>query len=546
MSLQTISKNILRGGRKGQNFRKKIFGGMDEENANITFGNMYSSFEQYVQSRWGISDMILNQLEFCNVMAAGSSVLQFLLKEEYKDSDLDLYYKEEFEDDIDINDLMRKFTEDGWRIDFTIFNEYRGGFMAKNRISKITTLVKNNKNVQLIATKIDVKTVIDRFDLDICSKGYDFVSGEFYESPDSPRLELRQMNLRHNYFYKFKEGNLILFKRIMKYIKRGFQFMNNFSTSNIRSKLRKSISRIEMRLEEMREIRFDYLRGKLQPRGNYKYAGYMEFLGNGPDQHFVPHRSNVRTFNLEDGRSITVDDLYSLLIAKDELTIQSLKQKYQDIVNAGDDFELVAEIIRRYTRQEKINQIENQNERIKTELQKYLNMTNMTRDSLVQVDNTIGSDWYYEFYTLLNDEQRQQFEEEKNIYIQYQHMKCSNEDDNDAISFEPVQDISPLNLFKKISRRRGNNGQEIIEIKCYDAEYLSEWVKRNPENPSFPDRSPLSNFHMFLLNYSTARNSLNKKLIINQSKLLKLKENQISMLEKFILGGNTKKNKKNY
>ena len=538
MSLQTISKNILMGGRKGTNFRKKIFGGMDEENANMTFDNM--SFEQYVQLRWGLSNIIIDELKFCNVTAAGSSVLQFLLKEEYEDSDLDLYYREGFDD---INDLMRKFTEDGWRIDFTIFNEYAGGFMAKNKISKITTLVKNNKNVQLVATKIDVKTVIDRFDLDICSKGYDFFTGEFYESSDSPRLELRQMNLRHNYFRKFKEGNPILFKRIMKYIKRGFQFMNNFSTSNIRSKLRKSISRIENRLEEMREIRFDFLRGKMQPRGSYKYAGYMEFRGNGQPLHFEPHRFNVREFNLEDGRSISVDDLYSLLIAKDELTIQSLKQKYQDIVNAGDDFELVAEIIRRYTKEEKINQIENQNKKIKTELQKYLNMT---PDTLVQVDNAIGSDWQNDLSNL-NFQQRQQFEEEKNIHIQYQHMECSNKDDNDFITFEPVRDISPLNLFKKISKRRGNNGQEIIEIRCYDAEQLFEWVQRNPTNPTFPDdRSPLSNFHMFLLDYSTARNRLNKRLIINQSKLLKLEENQFSMLEKFILGGNTKKNKKNY
>ena len=48
--------------------------------------------------------------------------------------------------------------------------------------------------------------MIDRFDLDICSKGYDFFTGEFYESSDSPRLELRQMNLRHNYFLCFKNS----------------------------------------------------------------------------------------------------------------------------------------------------------------------------------------------------------------------------------------------------------------------------------------------------------------------------------------------------
>ena len=162
----------------------------------------------------------------------------------------------------------------------------------------------------------------------------------------------------------------------------------------------------------------------------------------------------------------------------------------------------------------------------------------MTPDTYIRVD-----------LSNLNFEQRQQFEEEKNIYIQYQHMECSNIDDNDFISLIPVRDIrdnSPLNLFKKISKRRGSNGQEIIDIRCYDAEHLLEWVKRNPDNPTFPDRSPLSNFHMFLLDYSVLRNRLNKRLIINQSKLLKLKENQFSMLEKFILGGNIKKNKKNY
>ena len=164
---------------------------------------------------------------------------------------------------------------------------YSGGFMKQNKIRDIYTFVRNSDpsvQVQLVViidkgdnSRFDIKKVIDNFDLTCCSIGYDFRSSQVYISPDARSdIVFRRMTLRGSYLRKFSEGNYILHKRVAKYTSRGFTLTNPVPFTEAVLKLRTVIARLKLELsdmeirEERRNFHTTYLEG-----GRKRSAAYL-------------------------------------------------------------------------------------------------------------------------------------------------------------------------------------------------------------------------------------------------------------------------------
>lgn len=194
------------------------------------------------------------------IWAAGSSVLQYLTNATWESGDIDLYInlnRHRSEDaQARVDSLLQAFERAGWEKMASIENEYRGGFMTVNKITNITTFQRAGKTMQLVETeKDDIRKTIDRFDLTICSVGYNFATRKFYESKDVGEDPVRKlMTLRKSYLKKYSEANVILHKRVQKYTSRGYTLSNPPTLILAQTNLSKAIRRIQVRIDKYDEI----------------------------------------------------------------------------------------------------------------------------------------------------------------------------------------------------------------------------------------------------------------------------------------------------
>jgi hypothetical protein len=281
----------------------------DQANARLTdlrFNQAFKvTFENFITTKWPIDFARIREFMATTAFelwAAGSSVLQAVLIQngtlrnipEWASSDLDLYVAIPQGYRLGpggiairgVNNFVQGFTGLLEQMGFQMTKHfeqqqntreeeeehtqnimYSGGFMRLNHIEDIYTFTHaNGKDIQLVVVGDNngghgytVPMVINRFDLTVCSVGYNFQRNEIYYAPDAPAdIEAGRMTLRPAYMVKYSQGNYIIHKRIAKYTARGFTLTNAPKLTLIILNLSRAIRRMKFRISQYEDMIQDY------------------------------------------------------------------------------------------------------------------------------------------------------------------------------------------------------------------------------------------------------------------------------------------------
>lgn len=501
---------------------------------------------QNFEERWNINAGEVSNLGF-EVAAAGSSVLQIALREKWDDSDLDLYIQfipenlktlrnyilskgyvqtQEYPAKIPFDDPTSKnyaynytqnyaalndvFIPKLWEDD-NIAHYVRGGFMYRNRLQQIISFknMATNASIQIIACQDDLSTTIDRFDLNVCSVAFMFLNKSVYLSNDIDPEEImkKYIMMRAEYKSIYADGNYVLHRRVKKYEARGFTLLNRPPLTRFIRSVNKAINRLNDRLEKWESILenlvYTDFQDNFRPRG-WNYDDYETRNLEGE-----PIRIEI---HIHERNRIIYDTMRAIQNLLDELDdaenddekqriIRQLLTKNSQIRYAISDLQLkISNLLNK--RQELLrgeidlfkNKIENVSQKalltqrhidgLKTKLKErnsryYMDLKRTVENVQTEEKYRVQAQLFLEQFVLVNGEFVDQF-----------NINCTNSDDVDLFTREPINELKPENVFKNVIF---NDQGQIQRVQCYDLDYLITWIesKENPKRNQwgrFPQR----------------------------------------------------------
>ncbi len=151
-------------------------------------------------------------------IAAGSSVLQSILNERWKDSDIDLYCH--IRNFPKVNEYL---LSQGYIQKSNVYSRYPNGFLKRNKIQRVTTYKKNTYTVQVMSIRHSkpLHDVIADFDLTCCSVSCDF-QNILYHGVTQEEIMNKVGRVRDSYATLFYRNNHLIQNRFLKYENRGF------------------------------------------------------------------------------------------------------------------------------------------------------------------------------------------------------------------------------------------------------------------------------------------------------------------------------------
>ena len=494
--------------------------------------------------RYNIDSSDISNIGF-EVAAAGSSVLQIALRENWEDSDLDLYVKFNNENITNLENYLRirgyvKIQEYPSVLPFKhtkymptnllrdtpipifpivkIFTEEHqnvphyasGGFMSRNRLRRILTFknTTSNLNIQIIACGKDLRETIDSFDLDVCSIAFMFFNKYIYLSKDldPDRIMKKQIMMRNEYKALFANGNYVLHRRVQKYESRGFVILNKPKLIGFIRSVNKAINRLNERMQDIEFILENISLTDYNSGSTFSQFGYNTYINE---------RRNLEGVNTNNYYWI---DVNKLIDEKGGNILLSLFDKLEKAQNENEKQKIRLEIGKVVTKlkykltdyQIKINNLLNKRESLlKGQIDIFKNKTEKVVERALYMQRAIdlfkqkiitaNINYKSELRKIINDALQPEILKNQARYLLDfdQGFNCTNSDDVDPFTREPISELEPTNTFQNVVFNE--QGQE-QRVQCYDLDSLIIWIeskekpKKNqwgrrpdPEPGTFPD-----------------------------------------------------------
>ena len=449
------------------------------------------------------------------VISAGGSVLQCMTNLKWE-TDVDLYCCTKKTEQV-LKDFFKTRGYEQTQEYSSAENPYKAsGFMMKNKLKNIVTLSNTplNTSIQIIrgegnedatfdAQKRTVKKILDNFDLNICSIGYEFHTGTIIKSDDLTLTELysKTMTLRENYFDLYSQSNYILHCRILKYQERGFTLLNPQPLYSSIISVKRALNRLKLynsRIENIITVNALYPK-KFKETVSKLFKFYH--IGK------LLIKYDVRLFE-------------GYRLDSDNITLKDLVQ-LQSVINAKID--------RLY---EKQNQYFQGNPLLyQNKIEKFESLIKWYNDNIIYYKLAVKR-YIEDIINHISKESSYYTQADAKPYIDFYngdlkklYLNCTNADDTEMFTQTPISDLEPESLFHNIILKESVEGYVIERVMCYDLVSLRTWIAQNNTNPTFPDtQGPVSPFKQKLISKQLSLFYASSELKSLEQKLFKIQK----------------------